>query len=149
MHTSFKDNCTQCRAIVCLRFSIFLYFSTTAQLLRPRTRMHTAFPELLDSVADRISKQYIHLGLELGFTVERMEQLRMSNRINTLEIIRSMLQEWMEKNKEEARHTIGWLATALLNARCDVTCLVEWQDIIERQQRQEPAPTHRRKCVLQ
>ena len=73
----------------------------------------------------------------------------MSNRINTLEIIRAMLQEWMEKNKDKNRHTIGWLATALLNARCDVTCLVEWQDIIDRQPRQEGGSVIRRKCVLQ
>ena len=129
----------------------FSYNSTIAQQLRPRTRMQTTFPELLDSVADRISKQYIQLGLELGLTLERMEQLRMSNRINTLEIIRAMLQEWMEKNKGENRHTIGWLATALLNSRCDVTCLVEWQDIIDTRQIQVPTPAAapRRRCVLQ
>ena len=134
---------------VCVLLGFLSYTTTTAQQLRPRTRMQTAFPELLDSVADRISKQYIQLGLELGFTVERIEQLRMSNRINTLEIIRAMLQEWMKKNQTEKRHTIGWLATALLNARCDVTCLVEWQDIIDRQSRKEGESVIRHKCVLQ
>ena len=88
------------------------------------------FPELLDAVSDSVSHEYLHLGLELGFSVENIRRLRMNNRTNTLEIIREMLREWKEKNKAEGRDTIGWLATALLNARGDISSLLDWEDVI-------------------
>ena len=88
------------------------------------------FPELLDSVADCVSKEYLQLGLELGFSVTDIERFRMNNRTNTLEIIREMLRAWMDKNKEEGRDTIGWLATALLNARGDISSLLDWEDVV-------------------
>ena len=88
------------------------------------------FPELLDAVADSVSHEYLHLGLELGFSVENIRRLRMNNRKNTLEIIREMLNAWMTKNHAEERDTIGWLATALLNARGDISSLLDWEDVI-------------------
>ena len=109
------------------------------------------FPELLDDVAGRISRQYLHLGLELGLTVDRIEQLRKSNRTNTLEIIREMLREWMVNNNKDNMDTIGWLATALLNAKCDISCLFDWEDIIIRKMSENPSSSKAggRKCVLQ
>ena len=93
--------------------------------------MHV-FPELLDAVADCVSSEYLHLGLELGFSVESIKRFRCNNRTNTLEIIREMLRAWMTKNHADGRDTVGWLATALLNARSDVSSLMDWEDEVLR-----------------
>ena len=105
---------------------------TKAKQLHPVTRMLTVFPELLDAVTDGISDEYLHLGLELGFSVGDIKRFRMNNRTNTLEIIREMLNAWMKKNHAEARDTIGWLAMALLNTRGDISSLLDWEDKISR-----------------
>ena len=93
------------------------------------------YPELLDAVADSVSQEYLQLGLELGFSVDKIKQFRMNNRTNTLEIIREMLNAWMKKNHAEGRDTIGWLATALLNARGDISSLLDWEDVIMKNMR--------------
>ena len=88
------------------------------------------YPELLAAVADSVSHEYLQVGLELGFTVDKIKQFRMNNRRNTLEITREMLNAWMKKNHDEGRDTIGWLATALLNARGNISSLLDWEDVI-------------------
>ena len=110
-----------------------------AQQLDPVTRMKNVyvFPELLDAVADSVSTEYLQLGLELGFTIESIKRFRMNNRTNTLEIIREMLREWMIRNHEEERDTIGWLATALLNSRGDLSSLFEWEEEIMQKREQK------------
>ena len=110
-------------------------FAFSAIQLQPANRIKNVhvFPKLLDAVADRVSTEYFKLGLELGFSIEKIKQFRMNKRTNTLEIIREMLREWMEKYKTEGRDTIGWLATALLNARGNISSLLDWDDEIRMQ----------------
>ena len=109
-----------------------LNFLFTAYELNPVARMQNVhvFPALLDAVADSVSTEYLRLGLELGFSVENIKRFRMNNRKNTLEIIREMLSVWMQKNKADCADTVGWLATALLNARGDISSLFEWEQEI-------------------
>ena len=114
-----------------------MIFVISAEQLHPATRMKNVFPELLDAVADSVSTEYLHLGLELGFSIENIKRFRMNNRTNTLEIIREMLREWMKRNHEEEEDTIGWLATAILNARGDISSLREWEDVDIKRMQQE------------
>ena len=133
-------------------WSTRLTSSFAAKQLSPLTRLMNVhvFPELLDDVADRISRQYLHLGLELGFPVDRIEQFRLSNRTNTLELIRDMLREWMTNNHPSDRDKIGSLATALLNARCDISCLFDWEETILKKfvEQTRASSSRRRKCVI-
>ena len=117
-------------------------FYFIAEGLHPVTRMRNAhvFPALLDAVADRVSTEYLRLGIELGFSVDDIKRFRMNNRTNTLEIIREMLSAWMQKNKAECTDTVGWLATALLNARGDISSLFEWEEEINAKSRQSHFP---------
>ena len=129
-----------------------LFLSFAAHKLNPLTRLSNVhvFPELLDDVADKISLEYLQLGLELGFSLKQIQQLRIDYKTSTLGLIREMLRQWVTKNHPEDRDTIGWLATALLNARCDISCLYEWEDVILEQRRAElmTQSTGRRKCVI-
>ena len=63
----------------------FNYF--IAQQLDPVTRMKNigVFPELLDSVADCVSNEYLQIGIELGFSATAIKRFRQNNRTNTLE----------------------------------------------------------------
>ena len=88
----------------------------TANQLSPLVRLQDVYPELLDAVADRVSSEYLQLGLELGVPFNRIKQIRMNHRSNTLEIVRQMLYEWNmmhqpEKNPQR-KATVGWLASA-------------------------------------
>ena len=100
-----------------------------------RMKQLQATPQLLDAVADRIAKQYIQLGLELGLPFEKILQCQMNNRNNTLKIVREILGEWLKKNHKNKRASIDGLAEALLRSGCSVQPLVEYveQASIERQ----------------
>ena len=107
-------------------------FQILASQLSSLVRLQGVFPELLDAVADRISSEYLHIGLELGLTFDKIKQIRMNHRTNTLEIVRKILREWSAPIQPEKcarrKATIGWLATALLNAGCDIKTLKEFED---------------------
>ena len=89
---------------------------------------HQATPQLLDAVADRISKQYIRLGLELGMRFENIDRCRLNNPHNTVKVVREILGEWMEKNQENNTASIDKLAEALLRSGCSVEPLMEFVD---------------------
>ena len=103
----------------------------TAIQLSPAIRLKNVYPALLDAIADTVSYEYMQLGLELGFSVKEILTFRRNHRTNTLEIVRQMLREWSERNESESKATIGWLATALLNARGDIQTLLELEDMDE------------------
>ena len=108
---------------------------------------------MLNAVADRISSEYVHLGLELGITFNRIKQIRMSYRTNALEIVRKILHEWCSMNQPEQHAqkeaTVGWLATALLNTGCDVEALKEFEDRPINFFKQESVPADSdRKCHI-
>ena len=109
-----------------------LVFFFVARTLSSLYRIQGVYPEVLNAVADRISSEYVHLGLELGITFNRIKQIRMSHRTNVLEIVRQILHEWCSMNQPEQNAqkeaTVGWLATALLNTGCDVEALKEFED---------------------
>ena len=113
---------------------IVTFFQMLANQLSSLVRLQGVFPELLDAVADRISSEYLHIGLELGLTFDKIKQIRMNHRTNTLEIVRQILQEWNTLpptgKGSQKKATIGWLATALLNAGCDVRSLREFESRI-------------------
>ena len=117
-------------------------------------KLQGVYPELLNAVADRISTEYVHLGLELGITFNRIKQIRMSHRTNALEIVRQILREWSTMNQQEQNAqreaTVGWLATALLNTGCDVEALKEFEGrpITVPIQKALPADSDR-KCNIQ
>ena len=93
--------------------------------------MKNVYPELLDAIADKVSHEYMQLGLELGFSVTDILTFRRNHRTNSLEIVRQMLREWSKRNESESKATIGWLATALLNARSDIQKLLELENTEE------------------
>ena len=89
---------------------------------------HQATPQLLDAVSDRISKQYIRLGLELGLRFEKIDQCRLNNPHNTVKVVREILGEWMQKNKGNNIASLDNLADALLRSGCTVEALMEFVD---------------------
>ena len=100
----------------------------TVAPLRPAFQLRKVYPELLDAVADRISYDYLQVGLELGFSFQEVEQFRMDH-AKIVERTRAMLREWQRRNKKDNRATIGWLANALLNTgRSEIERLVEMEE---------------------
>ena len=96
--------------------------------LSPTFQLKKVYPELLDAVADRISYDFIQVGIELGFTFQEVERFHMDHS-KTVETTRAMLREWHNRNKKESRATIGRLADALLNTgRTDIDSLLEAEE---------------------
>ena len=96
--------------------------------LSPKFQLKHVYPELLDAVADRISYDFIQVGIELGFSFKEIERFRMDHN-KTVETTRAMLKEWHNRNRKESKATIGRLAHALLNTgRSDIESLVEMEE---------------------
>ena len=85
-------------------------------------------PQLLHAVSDRISQQYIQLGLELGLPFEQILQFRMNNRAATVKIIREILGEWFNIHQADNTATIDGLALTLFRCGCSVRPLLEFVD---------------------
>ena len=106
---------------------VFIVFTATP--LKPAFQLKQVYPELLDAVADKISYDFLQVGLELGFSFYEVERFRMDFNINTLGAIRAMLREWYNRYKKDDKATIGWLANALLNTgRSDINSLIEMEE---------------------
>ena len=114
--------------------------SFSACQLSALVRLKEVYPELLDAVADRISLEYVQLGLELGIPFDRIKQIRMNHRTNTLEIVRQILREWYVMSQPKQKATIGRLATALLNTGSGIKTLVEYEDRIIAASQQPSVP---------
>ena len=87
-----------------------------------------ATPQLLHAVSDRISQQYIQLGLELGLPFEQILQFRMNNRAATVKIVREILGEWLKIHQADISANIDGLALTLFRCGCSVRPLLEFVD---------------------
>ena len=107
----------------------FKLFSIAVSPLSPSFQLRRVYEELLDAVADRISYDFIQVGIELGFTFQEIERFRMDHS-KTVKTTRAMLKEWRNRNKKENKATIGRLADALLNTgRSDIDSLLEAEEV--------------------
>ena len=89
---------------------------------------HQATPQLLDAVSDRISKQYIHLGLELGLPFEKIEQCQLNNPNDTMKVVREILGKGLNMNQRNNMASTERLAEALLRSGCTIEPLIEFVD---------------------
>ena len=87
-----------------------------------------ATPQLLDAVSDRIATEYIRLGLELGVVFEQILQFRLNNPHHTVAVVREILREWLNRNKQSNTAGMDRLAEALLRSGCTVEPLIEFVD---------------------
>ena len=104
-----------------------LCISVLAAPLSPEFQLREVYPELLDAVADRISYEFIELGLELCLRLDEIFRFRMKHN-DPLQTNREMLREWHSRNKREGKATIAWLAHCLLNTRSDIGALIELEE---------------------
>ena len=95
--------------------------------LSPEFQLKEVYPELLDAVADRISYEFIEVGLELGLRLDEILRFRMKHN-DPLQTNREMLREWHRRNKREGKATIAWLTHCLLNTRSDIGTLIELEE---------------------
>ena len=89
---------------------------------------HQATPQLLDAVSDRISNQYIHVGLELGLQFDKILQCKTNYPNQTMKVVRDILGEWLNKNRQQSTACVDRLAEALLRSGCTVQPLIEFVD---------------------
>ena len=89
---------------------------------------YQATPQLLDAVSDRIANQYIHLGLELGLSFDKILQCKTNYPNHTMKVVREILGEWLNNNRQRDMAGIGRLAEALLRSGCAVEPLIEFVD---------------------
>ncbi|KAK3105708.1 hypothetical protein FSP39_003934 [Pinctada imbricata] len=79
------------------------------------------YEEFLSIAADHVTYKYIHIGLELGFTLAEIERLKIEQKNKVLGITRSMFEKWYRNNKDDA--TV--LKLALIFKRCGLGSL-QW-----------------------
>ncbi|KAK3106347.1 hypothetical protein FSP39_018220 [Pinctada imbricata] len=84
----------------------------------------TVYDEFLCITADRVGYEFMQLGLELGLSLAEIERLQMEKGNTILQISRSMLMKWYNKNKEDAT----FLKLAMAFMRCGIQNL-EWMDM--------------------